>query len=436
MKFFKIYLITFSFFMGINSLVLAENCGNVVYTGGNVNDNFSGLDTYLDPPDLPDLRVENIKIYRNDVFLPECTSFLVPGETIKIRTRIVSEENDCSFGTDSDTENIETDIYSKISLDQEIGQSRFLERVYTPVDDLTKDNYCNEYISYDIPLSSAGYRLYLKAKTDATEEVEEQHESDNWSGFDWYPILGEADLVITHASLTNNRTVLKEGESYGFEAIVQNQGNTPAPVQTRAGYYHQNPSQSNWELWATDGIDVSKLIPGRENYEYTKDEPFIAQNPGLHYLKICADCESKQPETDETNNCQTISFEVIMHRPDFIISDIYLKVGTSIIREGGRVKRDSYVQPYAVIKNIGNSNNHPGFRAAYYINSDTYRDSDGIDPNEIPVNYTKTEYVSPSSAFKLGDTGIRTYRCTADYQNKVLELNENNNSKTITFTVQ
>jgi hypothetical protein len=30
---------------------------------------------------LPDLRVENIKIYRNDVFLPECTSFLVPGET-------------------------------------------------------------------------------------------------------------------------------------------------------------------------------------------------------------------------------------------------------------------------------------------------------------------------------------------------------------------
>ncbi|MFA6056241.1 MAG: CARDB domain-containing protein, partial [Thermodesulfovibrionales bacterium] len=121
--------------------------------------------------------------------------------------------------------------------------------------------------------------------------------------------------------------------------------------------------------------------------------------------------------------------------PDFIISDLYIKVGSTVYRAGGTIGKDSYVHPYCTVKNIGNSGTHPSFRLAYYINADNYRDSDGLDPNELCVGCSKTENVS-SDSIKLGDTGTRTYRCCADYQSAVSELNESNNCATMTFTVK
>lgn len=286
-----------------------------------------------------------------------------------------------------------------------------------------------------MPAEAAGYRVYFRAKVDSTGEVKETNEHNNWSGTDeWYPVTGDCDLKPTYIRLTNNRTTLKEGDAYGLEMVVKNQGTTNCPMSIRSAYKHQKPGQSDWDLVATDGTDAKDLTPGKENYEYTKNEPFTADTPGTHYIQAHADYLKAQPETDETNNSITSSFTVTAYKPDFIVSDLYIKVGSTTYRDGGTIKRNSYIHPYCVIKNIGTSGTHPGFRIAYDIDGDR-RDSDGIDKNELCAGCSTTEYVSKDS-IKLGDTGTRTYKCDIDYENKVTESNKSNNSATMSFTVK
>lgn len=149
----------------------------------------------------------------------------------------------------------------------------------------------------------------------------------------------------------------------------------------------------------------------------------------------CADYLGQVAESNESNNCAISSFYVNETKPDFIVSDLYIKIGSAVYRNGSSFSRGQYVHPHCTVTNIGTSGIHPGFRLAYYINTGVYRDSDGLDPNELPVGASKTEYVS-SSSIKLGDRGTRTYTCCVDYLSQVAELNESNNCATMTFYVR
>jgi hypothetical protein len=112
---------------------------------------------------------------------------------------------------------------------------------------------------------------------------------------------------------------------------------------------------------------------------------------------------------------------------DFVVTGLWLREGTSV-RSGTRV------HPYCTVKNIGTVGSPSGIRLAYYINSDQYRDGDGVDAHELCAGCEKTENVDNDN-IKLGDRGTRTYRCCADSEGQVNELNESNNCSIISFTV-
>jgi hypothetical protein len=509
---------------------------------------------------MPNLQVRNITVFdQNGTTLAQKVSQVQVGQTLDVQTQLISLDSDASIGMQSGKDNVETDVFYKIALGDDDGSYKFFSRVYSEVGRLYEDNWHNEHSSFTIPPEAAGYRIYFRSKVDSTGEVKETNEHDNWSGPDeWYPVAGNCDLIISYARLTGGRTTLKEGDRYGFEMSIKNQGANPCPMSTRSAYYHQKPGQTTWDLVATDGTDVKQLASNQDNYEYIMDEPFTADTPGIHYVKACADYLGEQPELDENNNCANSSFIVIPHRPDFVVtsvgtkngkttlnfaenfglqmfiknqgtvnspvgirsayylknpnqttfqyitddgsdasdlpvgatkqeatstepyvanisgtweimacadyqgdvleisesnncltssffvnnakpdfvvSDLYLVVNGGIYRNGSSFGKGQYVHPYCTVKNIGTSGIHSGFRLAYYINASEYRDSDGLDTNELPVGASKTEYVS-GNTIKLGDTGARSYRCCVDYQGVVSELNENNNCATMTFNVK
>lgn len=405
---------------------------------------FSPVTGIVQPPapnpsgPYPNLRIWSIGIFSDGHELDEQSSFLKVDTTCEIRVYPVAEEEDCEKGTDQDIQNVETDIYYKISREDSDGEWRFLRRVYTRPSTLTEDNPHRETAYFTVPPEAKNRRVYFRAKVDSTKEIHETNEDDNWSYWqkEWYPVSGDVDLVVAVAQLVGQKTSVNLGSTYRLEMAVENVGLDAPMIGFRSAYYLQKPGATAFTRVADDGSNSDELVPpGRWQWEATPTEGYVADKIGTHNVTICADYQASVPELDESNNCSSFSFEVLPVGPDFVVADQYIKVGSTTYRAGSTIKKSSYVHPYCVVKNIGNSGTHPGFRLAYYINANKYRDSDGVDPNQVGVGVSHTEYVS-SDSIRLGDTGTRTYRCCADYQGAVPELNETNNCSTMTFYVR
>jgi hypothetical protein len=384
------------------------------------------------PGNLPNLRVWSVGLFDADGNeLQEEKSLLGVGNTYFLHVYPISEDADATNGISEDTENIETDIFYKLALDESQDGSgwRFLARVYTRPSTLKKGDPHKETVPIVITEEMAGNRIYFKAKVDATEEVKETNEDDNWSdqNKEWYPVQGRCDLTAFTVRLTNSRTTLNFGDHFGLEMGIKNIGSSNCPGETRSYYYLMKPGETSWSKVAEDGTDAAELTPGREQWEVTLNEPFQANAVGTYQMMACADANNANPETDEDNNCITSSFEVSNNAPDFIISNLGLKEGTVI-------KKDSIVHPYCIIRNIGTATPSSGIRTAYYID-DVYRADDGSDAGELTPGRDQYEEVL-NDDIKLGKTGNRTLKCCADYQGAVLELDESNNCASLGFTVQ
>ena len=391
-----------------------------------------------EPLPKPNLRIYSVTIEDpsgND--LSEQASYMSIGETYKVKVYPISEDENCENGVDSDTENVETDIYYKISHEDSDGQWVFLERVYTQPSTLTEGHAHQENAYFTVPGNAQGMRVYFKAIVDSTGEVSETNEDDNESYWqkEWYPVAGNTNLIVSSIYLVDGDYNLKLGDNFRIGMGVQNTGVDTPLVGFRSGYYVKRPNESNFTKWDEDGSDANELTPGTIQWEATPIGGYPTDQIGTWQVKVCADIYQDVQETNENDNCQTMDFTVSPIGPDLVVHDMYLKVGSNVYRAGSTVPEDSYVHPYCVVGNIGNSSSHPGFRLAYYINSNKYRDSDGLDANEVCVGCTKTEYVS-SNSIRLGSTGTRSYRCCVDYQGAVSELNESNNCQTFSFYVR
>lgn len=536
---------------------------NVSYAGcGDISTAIINPRSYENPiPNLsiPNLQIEELNIHDTpDTKLnDDGTGFMNIGQTYEIHVWPVSKEEDCINGIEQGKDTVEVDTFYKIALNENDSDWKFLHRNYTQCVNMDKDDSKKEIFDFTVPEEARGKRIYFKSKVDSTGEVQETNEHDNWSDVEWYPVQGDCDLVITYARLTGDRTNIFEGDNYGFKMAIKNQGADNCQINTRSAYYHKNPGAISWELVTSDETGAQHLSPGVEWEERTLDDPFTTNILGTHQFMVCADYLHTQPETDENNNCTTSTFNVVAHRPDFIIShisltggrtalnlsnrfgleitvtnqgnatptadirsvyylkapgqtiwtyvaddgsgasnfcigcseneynmdnpftassvgtwqgkacadyqgavneldennncssftfqvnpvgpdfivsDLYIKVGSTVYREGSTIKKDSYVHPHCTVKNNGNSETQSISRLAYYINSGTYRDSDNVSAN-LCVGCSTTQNVTVNN-IRLGSTGTRTYRCCADYLSNVSELNESNNCATMTFYVK
>ena len=282
-----------------------------------------------------------------------------------------------------------------------------------------------------------GGTVCYRAKIDTGHDVAESDEGDNQSRDECYTIsttIANVDLTVMNVYPTN--TPIHIGGQMGAVMCLTNQGTQLLPTDaSRASYLISGPSTSyTFQEIASDEVKSAEVPPGISHCEHILSLVSAPSLPGIYTLRACADANSQVAETNEDNNCRDTTFEVQALAPDLYIVDLYLKVGSTVYRAGSTIPKNSSVHPYCVVGNKGNLSTHPGFRIAYYIDASNYRDSDGIDANQIPIGATKTEYVS-SDSIRLGSTGTRTYRCVVDYQGQVTELDEGDNSQTFTFYV-
>lgn len=153
-----------------------------------------------DSNNLPNLRVWSVGVFdSSDHELNEQKSNLDIGATYAIKVYPIAEESDCVKGVDSDVENVETDIYVKISLEDSDGEWKFIGRVYTRPSTLVEGDSHKETVYYTVPSEAKNKRVYFRAEVDSTEEVDETNEDDNFSYWqkEWYPAVDSSNSSIT-----------------------------------------------------------------------------------------------------------------------------------------------------------------------------------------------------------------------------------------------
>ena len=277
----------------------------------------SGGDNPPPSTSLPDLEIEEITVHRtpeegDSTRLTEETSLMNVGQTYQANIWPVSKKENCQNGNTTGNEGFEvkTDVFYKYARSEDEGEWKLLKRSETHCKYMDEDNSKKEMITFTVPVDAAGKRLYLKAKVDATQDIAETDEGNNWSDIEWYPIRGACDLVITSGSLTAGRITLSQGESYGFKGTVLNLGPDSCPSDTRLSYFYKKPGDTDWRYADGDDTPASKLLPNQSNEEWMTTDTLVADIPGAYQARICADTNTANQETNETNNCFEFSYTV------------------------------------------------------------------------------------------------------------------------------
>ena len=264
---------------------------------------------------------------------------------------------------------------------------------------------------------------------------QEKHESNNCSTEAVFEVTSDnlvnvpdTDLTISTIQVKGGATQLPAGGVTNLQLAIRNIGTVTPAAGIRSNYSFCGPLPSTTCTQAADdGSEAAELTSGRDQWEETKAPVGVPSAPGDYLLQGCADYQQAVTETDETNNCTTRTVSVVIPTPDFIISALGLREGTSI-------KKGTRVHPWCTVKNIGGPA-PAASRLAYYINADTYRDNDTVEASELCAGCSKKEEVL-NNDIKLGDKGTRTYRCCADYQGAVRETDEGNNCAVMSFKVK
>jgi hypothetical protein len=264
---------------------------------------------------------------------------------------------------------------------------------------------------------------------------QEKHESNNCSTEAVFEVTSDnlvnvpdTDLTISTIQVKGGATQLPAGGVTNLQLAIRNIGTVTPAAGIRSNYSFCGPLPSaTCTQVADDGSEAAELTSGRDQWEETKAPVAVPSAPGDYLLQGCADYQQAVTETDETNNCTTRTVSVVIPTPDFIISALGLREGTSI-------KKGTRVHPWCTVKNIGGPA-PAASRLAYYINADTYRDNDTVEASELCAGCSKKEEVL-NNDIKLGDKGTRTYRCCADYQGAVRETDEGNNCAVMSFKVK
>lgn len=199
------------------------------------------------------------------------------------------------------------------------------------------------------------------------------------------------------------------GDQARFGAWVTNQGNIGSPADIRSSYSVQCPGTSLIYL-ADDGTMASTLSAGASAFEENIGSVTLPNVTGACTAYFCADYQGAVSESDETNNCTSLSF-VLQPRPapKLVITKFQDEVGCCTTNTGSRIKPDIWV------RNDGPVAPATDVTVLYHISSPVATGGAWwnigygvIHPSELPPGGTDEDYmegngwpIPSSSAWKL-----------------------------------
>jgi len=163
-----------------------------------------------------------------------------------------------------------------------------------------------------VPMVGGDY--IFRACADYQQVVPETDEGNNCTELDVYIAPPPMPDLITHSlRLTHGRTSLTAGDLYGLEVGIQNIGDVRPGSGFRSSYHVKGPGTgSAWQFVADDGSDADELAPGATQWENITDGhgAHIPAVAGTYTARACADYQGHVPESDESNNCTEMTFDV------------------------------------------------------------------------------------------------------------------------------
>lgn len=137
----------------------------------------------------------------------------------------------------------------------------------------------------------------------------EKHESNNCSTEAVFTVNGSYNFHITSLALGGGKTSLNVGETFSVDATAHNAGDD-APRDSRIGYFLSGGEIQGELLIGTDAIKEENFTAGVSKAETLSSvvAPTVA---GVYALKACADYDDRVQETNENDNCLSISVDVV-----------------------------------------------------------------------------------------------------------------------------
>lgn len=171
------------------------------------NDPIIGGGTGQPPPatPLPDLQIREITVHKypegEGTQLIEEQSIMDIGPAYQANVWVVSRKEKCQNGnmTDNSDFEVKTEILYKVALKESDGEWQLLKRSETHCKYMDEDDSKKETVAFTVPPGSGGKNFYIKANVDATSDIVETNEGNNWSQVEWYPISGGSANCDTKA---------------------------------------------------------------------------------------------------------------------------------------------------------------------------------------------------------------------------------------------
>ena len=258
-------------------------------------------------------------------------------------------------------------------------------------------------------LGDTGTRTYTCC-VDSKNQLPELNEGNNCKSATYTVVPYKSDLIVSDLYLiTSGGQVVRNGTSIPQHTTVHpycvatNQGNRNVRNGTRLRY---EVDAGNYR--GDDGLDAADLKVGASKTEYMSDG-FRLGDTGTRTYRCCVDYQGQESELNEGNNCATMSFTVYPTAPKITITDLWVDYDGKVVRNGGTGSKGKRYHPNVTFTNTGNKGMTCGAEAKYHINSNSYRDRDGID--NLGIGQSGHERVENDN-IKLGDGGWRSYRVT------------------------
>ncbi|MEF8699276.1 MAG: CARDB domain-containing protein [Candidatus Accumulibacter sp. UW20] len=225
----------------------------------------------------------------------------------------------------------------------------------------------------------------------------EKHESNNCSTEAVFEVTGRAnipDVDFVVSGLQMLQAPSYAGGQARFGAWIKNRGTVKSPKDIRSSYRVQCPGTELVHL-TDDGTGAEELKAGAQAFEQTQSPVTLPNSAGTCTLYFCADYQEAVLETDETNNCATLSFTVAERpKPNLVIAKFEDEEGCCTTNTGDRIK------PKLWVRNAGSAAPVAHATVIYQIQSPVATGSNwlvigysGLEPDHLLPGQTDVEHM-------------------------------------------
>jgi uncharacterized repeat protein (TIGR01451 family) len=263
---------------------------------------------------------------------------------------------------------------------------------YTDIGLLQADSTDTEHLNWTV---TQGPHV-IKIVADANSQVTEANEDNNIRVVNLPP----PDLIVQDISFSPSEAEV--GQAVTISTTVKNIGNDENATARVICY--------------VDGVSLdSQIIPELDaGATVTRTFNWVAE-AGMHTIKTTADTDNEISELDETNNDKETVFSTMT--PDLVIQDISWVAGSTLTSDEVTIKISVKNQGTGTAKNS---------QVKYIIDQNPALYADIL---PIPAKGT-----AEFSFVKFLTKGTHTANITADAKSQVIELDEINNNKVISFS--